>query len=220
MWPALVIMIGVLGACVALPIMFRRKKDDPGLPKQIHGNTAFELTWTIIPAIVMLVVGFFVVDGIIELGRDPEDDALYVNVSGQQFLWQFEYEDIVDADGNPIPGELGDFEGQVIGVLRIPVDREIALEVKSTDVNHSFWVPRLAGKIDAINGHPNHMFFTAAEAGTFVGQCAEFCGLQHAKMRLQVIAMEPADFDNWVTEQGGTVVAHDRDKQELASVGD
>ena len=220
MWPALVIMIGVLGACVALPLAFRRKKGDPGLLKQIHGNTTLELTWTIIPAIIMLVVGFFVVNGIMDLGRDPKPDALFVNVRAQQFLWQFEYQDIVDANGDPIPGELGDFEGQVIGVLRIPAGREIALDIRSTDVNHSFWVPKLAGKIDAINNHPNHMFFKASQPGTFVGQCAEFCGLSHARMRLQVIAMEPADFDAWVAEQGGTVVAHDRDKQPLAAVGE
>jgi cytochrome c oxidase subunit 2 len=85
--------------------------------------------------------------------------------------------------------------------MYIPVDREISLEITSVDVNHSFWVPKLAGKTDAINNHPNRMWIKATSPGTYEGQCAEFCGLEHSAMRFRVIALEQPEFDAWVTEQ-------------------
>jgi cytochrome c oxidase subunit II len=194
MWPALVIMILVLGACVAIPLMFPRKKGDPGLPKQVHGHTGLELTWTIIPAILLAVIAVPTVAGINDLGREPAEDALIVRVEGQRFTWLFDYPEI-DAGGAPL--------GNEPNLLRIPVGREVGLQIYSTDVNHSFWIPKLAGKTDAINEHANHMWIRADEAGTFVGQCAEFCGLSHSDMRFEVIAMPEAEFDAWVQEQGG-----------------
>jgi plastocyanin len=88
-------------------------------------------------------------------------------------------------------------------VLRIPVGREIGLQIYSIDVNHSFWIPKLAGKTDAINEHANHMWIRADKPGTYQGQCAEFCGLNHSGMRFEVIAMPAEDFNAWVSEQGG-----------------
>jgi cytochrome c oxidase subunit 2 len=220
MWPALVIMIGVLSACIAIPIMFRRKKDDPGLPKQVHGNTFLELGWTIIPAILMLIVGIFVVDGIIELGRKPADDAFKVQVIGRRFSWEFQYTDLVDQNGQPLLNEY--IEGVVpVAVLRLPVDREIGLTIDSEDVNHSFWVPRLAGKVDAIDGHTNEMWIKATEPGTYEGQCAEFCGTEHAYMRMRVIVHTQEEFDAWVEEQGATYRDPNADEDaELATSGD
>jgi cytochrome c oxidase subunit 2 len=195
MWPALVIMIGVLAACVALPIMFRRKKGDPGLPKQVHGNTPLELGWTIAPAILLAVVAVPTIAGIQDLGRKPKPESLEVVVTGQRFSWLFEYPEI-QVEGQPLQGEVGE--------LRIPVGREVGLRIESIDVNHSFWVPKLAGKTDAIQNHPNVMWIKADRAGTYEGQCAEFCGLQHSDMRLRVIAMPEEEFNAWVADQGGT----------------
>ncbi len=192
MWPALVILIGVWVGTVVIAIKFRRKKGDTTLPRQVHGNTPLELTWTIIPAIMMAAVAVPTVVGIRELARDPGDDALTINVTGVQWAWLFEYPDI-DAGGAPLsttPGE-----------LRIPVGRDIDVQIRSTDVNHSFWVPKLAGKTDAIQNHPNHMWLRATKEGEFAGQCAEFCGLDHYKMRFTVYAMPQAEFDAWVAEQ-------------------
>jgi cytochrome c oxidase subunit 2 len=163
MWPALVIMILVLAACVIIPLMFRRKKGDPGLPKQVHGNTGLELTWTIIPALLLAVVAVPTVAGIQDLGRQPSDDALIVRVTGQRFDFLFDYPEI-DAGGAPLATDPG--------VMRIPVGREIGIQLYSIDVNHSFWIPKLAGKTDAINGHSNHMWIRADKAGTYEGQCA------------------------------------------------
>lgn len=192
MWPALVVLIGVWAGVVYIALKFRRKKGDPGLPRQIHGNTPLELTWTIIPAIMMAFVAVPTVMGIRELAKNPGDDALQVTVTGVQWAWLFEYPGI-DAGGRPLsttPGE-----------VRIPVDRDVYLRILSTDVNHSFWVPKLAGKTDAIQNHPNHMWIRATKTGEFSGQCAEFCGLDHYKMRFTVHAMPQAEFDAWVTEQ-------------------
>lgn len=198
MWIALPIMIGVLGACVLIPLFFMRKRGDPGLPKQIHGNTALELTWTIIPAILLAFIAVPTVMGIQDLGRDPSGDALIVNVEGQRFLWLFAYPEI-DASGAPLSS---DPEEDGIALLRIPVGREIGLRITSVDVNHSFWIPRLAGKTDAINNHPNKMWIRADKPGTYEGQCAEFCGLSHSQMRFRVEAMPEDEFNAWVAEQG------------------
>lgn len=198
MWPALVIMVGVLAACVVIPLMYLRRKGDPGLPKQVHGNTALELTWTILPVILLAGIAVPTVSGIQELGRQPGADALEVKVTGQRFSWLFEYPEL-QVDGAPLLADPNE--------LRIPVGREIALRLESIDVNHSFWVPKLAGKTDAINGHPNHMWIKADEPGEYAGQCAEFCGLQHSDMRFKVIVLSEADFDAWVAQQGATEVA-------------
>jgi cytochrome c oxidase subunit 2 len=162
------------------------------MPKQIHGNTALELTWTILPIILLAVIAVPTVDGIRDLARNPGDDALDVKVTGVQWAWLFEYPGI-DAGGAPLTTPIGE--------MRIPVGQEIDLEIHSTDVNHSFWVPKLAGKIDAIQNHTNRMWFEATEPGVYVGQCAEFCGLDHYNMRMTVIAMPPEEFDAWVAEQ-------------------
>jgi cytochrome c oxidase subunit 2 len=113
-------------------------------------------------------------------------------VTGVQWAWLFEYPDI-DAGGAPLTPPVGE--------LRIPVGREVRFEIHSSDVNHSFWVPKLAGKTDAINNHVNHMWFRADEVGEYSGQCAEFCGLDHYNMRMTVIAMPQQEFDAWVAEQ-------------------
>ncbi len=195
MWPALFIMILVLGGLLYISIKYRRKKGDPGLPKQVHGNTALELSWTILPALMLAVIAVPTLAGIRDLGRDPSDDALRVDVTGVQWQWLFEYPDVTDESGAPLA---------IGGDLYVPVGREIGFRIESADVNHSFWVPKLAGKIDAINGRTNVMWFRADEPGTYAGQCAEFCGLSHSEMAMRVIALPPDEFTAWVAEQGAT----------------
>jgi cytochrome c oxidase subunit 2 len=205
MWPALVVGVGVMLAIVYIFIKFRRKSTDTGLPKQVHGNTPLELTWTIIPAIMMAVIAVPTVAGIRELARDPAADALKVEVGGQRFSWQFSYPDI-DAGGAPL---------FTVNELYIPVDREIGLTIDSVDVNHSFWVPKLAGKTDAIANHTNHMWIEATETGTYQGQCAEFCGLNHAEMRFRVVVLEQPEFDAWVADQQQQAAARQEAAQQV-----
>ncbi len=198
---ALPIMILVLVACVAIPIMFRRRKGDPGLPKQVHGNTTLELTWTILPALLLAIIAVPTVAGIRELGREPSAEALEVRVTAEQFRWRFQYPEIKTADGAIIESLPDEDADPFTEVLRIPVGREIALRLYSADVNHSFWIPKLAGKTDVIQNHPNKMWIRGDKPGTYEGQCAEFCGVSHSDMALRVIVMPEDEFAAWVADQ-------------------
>jgi cytochrome c oxidase subunit 2 len=144
---------------------------------QLHGATKLELIWTVIPVIILAIIGTVV---FIELPKitSPAHAAtsLEITVEGHQFYWQFDYPNGV----------------KTIGTLYVPVGQDVRLRVVSPDVVHSFWVPQLAGKIQAIPGRVNHTGFTADRAGTYAGYCAELCGLFHAKMLTTVVAV-PAD---------------------------
>jgi cytochrome c oxidase subunit 2 len=190
MWPALIIMIGVLAATVIILIRFRRRSEDY-IPKQTHGNTRLELAWTIAPAIILLALGIPMVATLWDISRDPSDDAFVVNVEGQRFLWRFEYPELVDENGNA---------AQTFREVTVPAGREVALHLTSIDVIHSFWVPKLAGKLDAVPGRTNTMWLKADEPGSFSGQCAEFCGLEHANMSLIMHALGEDDFEAWADE--------------------
>lgn len=197
--PAVLILIGVLAVTVYIVVRFRQRSDDEPLPKQVHGNNRLEVAWTIAPAILLIGLAVPTVMGIIDLGRDPKPEALHVRVIAFQWDWRFEYTDpeFADADGEPLITE----------EFHIPVDREIGVELESPDVIHSFWVPKLAGKLDVMPGRTNEMWFNAEEEGVFSGQCAEFCGIGHAVMKFDVTAESEADFQAWVDEQIGESVS-------------
>jgi cytochrome c oxidase subunit 2 len=114
------------------------------------------------------------------------DDALRIRLTGKQWWWQIEYED-------PNPSQ----SFTTANELHVPVGRPVTLTLLANDVIHSFWVPNVAGKMDLIPGRTNTLSFTVQKAGTYRGQCAEFCGLQHAHMALLLIAQSPADFERW-----------------------
>jgi cytochrome c oxidase subunit II len=190
MWPALVIMIGVEFGLVFILWRFRRKKGDSGLPAQTHGNNKLEIAWTVAP---MILLAFFIaptIGGIIDLGRTPAN-SLEVDVTGVQWAWQFSYPD--PAGGPAVQGPIGE--------MHIPIGKTIAIKLHSNDVNHSFWVPKLAGKTDVIPGRANHMWLKGDVLGTYEGQCAEFCGLGHATMRFKVTVETQDAFDAWLKEQ-------------------
>jgi len=197
--PAAVIFVVVQGLLIYAVIRFRRRRAQE-LPVQVHGNTRMEIAWTIAPAILLLIIAVPTVIGVADIGRAPAADALQVRVTGLQWRWQFEYLDpeFQDDEGNPL---------RVFDELHIPVDREIGVELESLDVIHSFWVPRLAGKLDVVPGRTNRMWFNATSIGSFSGQCAEFCGLGHSDMLLVIMAESREDFEAWITDQlegGGT----------------
>jgi cytochrome c oxidase subunit 2 len=122
-----------------------------------------------------------------------EKDPLRVRVTGQQWWWKIEYKQTISSNMVTDANE-----------LHIPVGRAVELELVSSDVIHSFWVPNLHGKRDLVTGHPTKIWIRADRKGIFEGQCAEFCGMQHAKMRLLVVAEEPAKFDQWFHAQQQT----------------
>ena len=193
LWPAVVVLILVSGALLYALVRFRRKSDDDPLPKQTHGNFRLEIAWTIAPTVLLLALAVPMIAAIIDLGGDPDEDALHVNVTAQRFSWLFEYPSLTDAEGTPLRAKVDE--------LHIPVDREIVVHLDSIDVNHSFWVPKLAGKLDVINARTNALKFNATSPGTFSGQCAEFCGIGHSGMKFKVIALEEPEFQTWCEEQ-------------------
>ncbi len=224
--PAAVIFVVVQALLIYAVIRFRRKKGQE-LPRQVHGNIRLEYAWTIAPAILLLIIAVPTVAGVIDLGRDAADDALQVRVIGQQFSWTFQYPDLTDAEGNPLtviglPGEVGKPSTGRPAELHIPVDREIGVTLESVDVIHSFWVPKLAGKLDVVPGRTNSMWFNATKIGSYSGQCAEFCGFQHADMRLIVVAESEEDFEAWVADQleGGGAARSRAGEPALASHGE
>ena len=184
--PAVIVLIGVAVAMTYILVRFRRREGD-GIPKQVEGNNTLEIAWTIAPAVLLLAIAVPTVDAIIDLGGEAGPDALHVRVVAQQWNWRFEYLDpeFADEDGRPF---------RTID-LYIPVDREVGVDLEALDVIHSFWIPRLAGKLDVMPGRSNHLKFNATETGVFSGQCAEFCGIGHADMKFETTALEPAQFE-------------------------
>lgn len=200
LWPAIAVLVIVEGLLVFALIRYRQRSGE-GPPAQVEGNTRLEIAWTLAPAVVLGILAVPMTIGIVDLARAPSPDALQVRVTGFQWNWMFEYTDITDAEGNPLV---------IIGTcptgcaeMHVPVGREIAISLESADVIHSFWVPRLAGKLDAVPGRTNRMWFNAVTPGTYGGQCAEFCGLGHSDMRMFVVAESNEEFEAWVREQLG-----------------
>ena len=192
MWPAIAIMILVLGGLLVIMLRFR-ERDPEYVPRQIHGNTRLEVFWTITPAILLLAIGIPMVIMVYDLGREPSEDAFRVDVIAQRYTWEFQYPEYTDQDGAPL--SVFDQSG-----FHIPAGREVAFYLHSRDVIHSFWLPKLGGKLDIVPGQVNVLWLRADEPGSFSGQCAEYCGLEHATMTMTVIAQTQAELDAWAAE--------------------
>jgi cytochrome c oxidase subunit 2 len=195
---AAVIFVLVAAAVVYAAIKFRARPGNER-PRQTHGHTALEIGWTLIPAVILAVVAVPTVSLIFQLNENPGPQALDVTVIGKQWWWQFEY-----------PATKGEKKVVTADELHVPVDTPVFLTLKSCDesllptgcnVIHSFWVPELNGKRDVVPGHDNTWSFTPEQTGTFLGQCAEYCGLSHANMRFRVIVNTKSDFEDWIAGQ-------------------
>jgi cytochrome c oxidase subunit 2 len=168
---------------------FRRADDEvDGVdePEQVHGNTKLEIGWTVVPALLLAVLAVFNVQSILYM--DDAEDPIDITVIGQQWWWEYRY----DLDSN------GTVDIITATEAAIPVGRDVVFKIQSNDVIHSFWIPALAGKMDAVPGRTHERVMQASEPGLFQGQCTEFCGLSHGVMRMQVKALEQADYDAWV----------------------
>jgi cytochrome c oxidase subunit 2 len=204
---AAVVFFGVLGAVIGIGFRFRDRGDletADVLPHQLHGRTFLEISWTVAPAVVLLIVGVATVATLSTLNAEPKPDALHVRVTGQQWWWQFRY-DLTDYHGQVVPDgdrKFDDPEDVVTAnELVIPTGTEIALSETSNDVIHSFWIPALNGKKDAVPGLISDWKLQADQPGVYRGQCTEFCGLSHGNMRMLVRAVSPADFETWKADQ-------------------
>jgi len=191
-----IVFVLVIGAIVFITWKFRERKDsDPDeFPSQIHGKTTLEIGWTILPALILAGIAVGTVMTIINLNRE-EPIAIQVQVAGQQWWWEYKYD--LNSDGN--------FDGPeditTATELVIPAGKPVQVTTTSNDVIHSFWIPGLNGKKDAVPGLYNPLKLQADEPGVFRGQCTEFCGLSHANMRMLVRAVSSSDYDAWVRNQ-------------------
>jgi cytochrome c oxidase subunit 2 len=192
-------------------IKFRARRQGPEAA-QIRGNTPLEISWTIGAALILVMlatVTFVFLPGIkdppsskadalevaegvdyatINQKEPPDGNALKITVNAQQYVWRYDYEGQED--------QLFSFH-----TLYVPVNTTVTLRVFSSDVVHSWWVPKLAGKVDAVPGHENETWFRAEEEGTYEGVCAELCGEGHADMRTRVVVLPVDEYEAWAEQQ-------------------
>jgi cytochrome c oxidase subunit 2 len=186
------IMLIVIALILFAAFRFRERPDSP-TPEQIHGNTTLEIAWTIVPAIIVVFIGVPTISTVFDAQREPPEDALRIEVIGHQWWWEFRYPE---------------YEIVTANEMWVPTDRPVSLAMRSADVIHSFWIPRIGGKRDVnplprrregeAPKHDNYLLFTVEEPGQYLGQCAEYCGEAHAVMRMTVMAAEQQEFDSWV----------------------
>ncbi len=194
-WIAVAVGVFVLAGVLYVSFRFRYREGTNDNPKQIHGSTPLEIGWTILPALLLAIIAVPTIKTIFDIQKAPAaGTALEVKVVGKQWWWQFDYTDqnFITANELVIP------TGQPVRLHLTACDDSLTGEC---NVIHSFWVPELAGKTDVVPGRDNKMNIEADNPGTYLGQCAEYCGLSHANMRFRVIAKTPADFEQWVEEQ-------------------
>jgi cytochrome c oxidase subunit II len=178
------IFLLVEGLLVVFVIKYRRR----GRPRevegaQVHGHTRLELIWTVIPVVILAVIGIVVFLELPDIRSAPAAaNPIRITIEGHQYYWQFDYPN----------------GARSIGTLHAPVDRVVDLTVVSPDVIHSWWIPALGGKIQAIPGRRNHIWFEAQKTGSFGGQCAELCGVFHASMTATVLAQSEAQYRRFV----------------------
>ena len=191
-WAALIVFIGVQLAIVYTAIRFRRRGD--ARPEQVHGSRKLEIAWTVIPAVILLVIFIPTARVIFAHAAAVEaDNAFRVDVIGKQWWWEISYPDIPANEDDPEAGPL-----ITANEVILPVGANVVFNLGSNNVVHSFWVPQLSGKTDVIPGHDNRLQFDARQVGEYFGECAEFCGAAHAWMRFKVKIVEPEAFDAWV----------------------
>jgi cytochrome c oxidase subunit 2 len=208
----IVFFIGLAVVLVVWGILFyslvRYRAKRGVTPPQIRGNTTIEIAWTAAATgivVVLAIVTLFLLDDIknplptgpaavaaaqgelatVDQPPPPGDKALNIKVGGQQYFWRYQY-----------PNGAVSFHDMIV-----PKDTTVTLDITSNDVNHSWWIPALGGKFDAIRGYVNKTWFKATKTGVFAGQCAEFCGANHAFMTARVIVVDPLAYRAWVVRQ-------------------
>jgi cytochrome c oxidase subunit II len=229
---AVVIFIGVEGALFYSLFKFRARKG--AVAAQIRGNTRLEVGWTVGAALILVILAVFtfaklgdirnppnsgpeglqLADGVLVAAGPgkrlpPNGKSLNICVNGQQYIWRYTYAN--DCDNAPLNSPFS-YEEMVV-----PVETTVTLDINAQDVAHSWWVPKLGGKFDAVPGYTNHTWFKvpAKWAGqTFRGQCAELCGRNHANMVAEVKAVTPAEYERWLDQRKADIKSADQAAQE------
>jgi cytochrome c oxidase subunit 2 len=195
----LLICFGIFAVVVAVLvyvlIKFRPRGPQDHLeePPQVYGSYNIEMAWTVIPCLIVFVLVLVSSRSIVEIQDQPmPEDAIKIRLIGHQWWWEVEYPDLGITTANEIHVPVSSKNGP---------SRPTHLILESADVIHSFWVPQLAGKTDLVPNRVNHTWVEPYKTGVFIGNCAEYCGTQHANMLLRVIVQTPEDFEKWVANQ-------------------
>jgi cytochrome c oxidase subunit 2 len=186
------IFVVVFGLLFYAVLKFRRRADDNGRePAQVYGSIQVEVAWTVIPILIVVVMFMAAARVIGEVQKPILENAVQVIAVGHQFWWEYRYPGLNVVTANE---------------LHVPVSdpahpTPTLIKLLSADTDHSFWVPRLAGKTDLIPNRTNLTWIDPQQTGLFLGQCAQYCGTQHAKMLLRVYVQSRADFERWIKDQ-------------------
>ncbi len=190
------IVAGIVGVIVFAAVAYavvRFRDRGQAMPQQTHGNQLLEIGLTILPALILIGVGIPTVSTIFDLARTDDTECI-VNVTGQQWWWEYDY---------PVQEGCGGISEPIVtsGELVIPAGTNVLVRGTSRDVIHSYWVPKLNGKRDMVPGRVHTLRLHADQPGMYLGQCTEFCGLSHANMRNAAVALTPEDFETWKANQ-------------------
>ncbi|KDN58915.1 cytochrome B [Exiguobacterium sp. AB2] len=183
---ALMLFVLVIVTVIYVYVLIKFRRKDDSIPKQVEGSSTLELIWTVVPIILLIILAVPTITTTVELAKAKEaKKEEEINVTANLYWWEFEYPNA------------GVVTGQE---LVIPTGKRVGINLTSKDVIHSFWVPALSGKTDTNPGLDNEMWLHANEPGTFYGKCAELCGPSHALMDFKVIALDQADYDQWLED--------------------
>ncbi len=205
---AVLVFVLVEGLLIFAVVRYRRRSSDE-MPKQVHGNNRMELGWTLGSAVLVIILFFFTL-GFYQQPRtlSAEEAPLTIEVTGNTWFWEFYY---------PETGV------RTTAEFNVPVGRQVVLEITSRDVQHSFWLPELAGKMDAIPGRVQRLWFQVDEQRVYVGQCAEYCGKEHYNMPIRLNVLPEAEYAAWMDAEAMAVAAAqevDLEGEAAALVGD
>jgi cytochrome c oxidase subunit 2 len=175
-------------AILVITLVRYRKRPGQPAPEHVHGNTTLEITWTVIPFVILMLIAIPTVRTIFKTQAKARADALQVEVIGHQWWWEFRYPQYNVVTANE---------------LYLPLGRTVNFALKTQDVIHSFWVPALAGKRDLVSNHTNYLWYTpdSTTANAWNGACVEYCGTSHANMRFKTFTVSEADFESWAKHQ-------------------
>ncbi len=191
---AVLVFVLVEGLLIFAVVRYRRRSRSESVePEQVHGNNRLEVGWTLGSAVLVIILFFFTL-GFYQQPRGlPQSaDVLTVEVTGNTWFWEFHY---------PETGV------RTTGEFNVPAGRPVVLEITSRDVQHSFWLPELAGKVDAIPGRVQRLWFQVDEPRIYIGQCAEYCGLRHYDMPIRLNVLPEQEYAAWMGEKAAAVAA-------------
>jgi cytochrome c oxidase subunit 2 len=191
-WAGTAVFIFVEAILVWTLVKYRHRPGRPD-PEHVHGNTTLEITWTVIPLLILILIGIPTVKTIFKTQATARGDALQVEVIGHQWWWEFRYPQYNVVTANE---------------LYLPLGRTVNFTLKTNDVIHSFWVPALAGKRDLVSNHTNYLWYTpdSTTADAWNGACVEYCGTSHANMRFKTFTVSQADFESWAAHEAEAAI--------------